>query len=301
MKLHSATHIINGVSKHVLGNHIWQAGAKKTPEKAHIDITHYKSLTAEEIEKIELLANHYINEESLHSKIQFYPRDQAESIFGMEIYQGGAIPSTNLRIVSFHDHTFQDNEACSGTHLKSTTEIGFLKIISAERIQDGVVRLTYEIGENAVKRAQKHEKLLQELSTVWKVGYDDVPKTGLKFFEEWKKLGKEVDQLQQQLLNYQVSAAIKEEEPVSWVIIDNVDQKLVSSVLEVQEPVLKSKQKSIIVYIKEGRMIYAATGDPNLDLGKLVQTYAKTVKSGKIVRGFQVNPESIPQQQPAGT
>ena len=294
MKLHSATHIINGISKYVLGSHVWQAGAKKTPERAHIDITHYKSLTAEEIEKIELLANHYINGESLYSKIQFYPRDQAEATFGMGIYQGGAIPSTNLRIVSFHDHAFQDNEACSGTHLKSTTEIGFLKIVSAERIQDGIVRLTYEIGENAVKRVQKHEKLLQELSNTWRVSYEDIPKTGLKFFEEWKKLGKEIDQVQQQLLNYQISAAINEDESISWLTLEDTDQKLVSTVLENQEQLLKSKQKSIIIYIKQGNMIYAITGNPNVDLNKLVQSYAKTVKSGKIVRGFQIDSEKLP-------
>jgi alanyl-tRNA synthetase len=28
-------------ARNVLGPHIWQAGAKKTPEQAHIDITHF--------------------------------------------------------------------------------------------------------------------------------------------------------------------------------------------------------------------------------------------------------------------
>jgi len=44
---HTATHVINGVAKRILGNHIWQAGAKKTTKKARLDITHFESLTNE--------------------------------------------------------------------------------------------------------------------------------------------------------------------------------------------------------------------------------------------------------------
>ena len=38
---HTATHIINGAARKVLGEHIWQAGAEKTETKARLDITHY--------------------------------------------------------------------------------------------------------------------------------------------------------------------------------------------------------------------------------------------------------------------
>lgn len=44
---HTGTHIIFASCRNVLGPHIWQAGAKKTETKAHLDITHYKSLTRE--------------------------------------------------------------------------------------------------------------------------------------------------------------------------------------------------------------------------------------------------------------
>lgn len=44
---HTATHIIFAAARRVLGPHIWQHGAKKTEEYAHIDITHYSSLTKE--------------------------------------------------------------------------------------------------------------------------------------------------------------------------------------------------------------------------------------------------------------
>ncbi|MBI5253217.1 MAG: alanine--tRNA ligase, partial [Euryarchaeota archaeon] len=42
---HTATHIINGAARDILGEHVWQAGAEKTLEKARLDITHYEALS----------------------------------------------------------------------------------------------------------------------------------------------------------------------------------------------------------------------------------------------------------------
>lgn len=48
MAHHTGTHVVFAACRSALGPHIWQAGAKKTPEQAHLDITHYKSLSKEE-------------------------------------------------------------------------------------------------------------------------------------------------------------------------------------------------------------------------------------------------------------
>ena len=57
---HTATHIIYASSRKVLGPHVWQQGAKKTPQEAHLDISHYQSLTTEEEQLIEKTANEII-------------------------------------------------------------------------------------------------------------------------------------------------------------------------------------------------------------------------------------------------
>jgi len=44
----------------VLGPHVWQHGAKKTIENAHLDITHFNSLTKDEEIAIENEANKII-------------------------------------------------------------------------------------------------------------------------------------------------------------------------------------------------------------------------------------------------
>jgi len=44
---HTGTHIVYAAARRVLGPHVWQHGAKKTEHYAHIDITHYESISKE--------------------------------------------------------------------------------------------------------------------------------------------------------------------------------------------------------------------------------------------------------------
>jgi alanyl-tRNA synthetase len=48
MSHHTGTHIVFAACRRILGPHVWQSGAKKTIEQAHLDITHYKSLSFDE-------------------------------------------------------------------------------------------------------------------------------------------------------------------------------------------------------------------------------------------------------------
>ena len=142
---HTAVHIINGAARHLLGNHVWQAGAGKTLEKAHLDISHYEALSMDQTEKLESMSNNLIKRGPKINKT-FMSRDDAEKKYGMRIYQGGAIPDKTIRIV---ETPGWDVEACAGTHLSSTKEAGKIVIISTERIQDGVDRITLKAGKAA--------------------------------------------------------------------------------------------------------------------------------------------------------
>lgn len=59
---HTGTHIVYAAARRVLGPHIWQNGAKKTESYAHLDITHYSSISKEQEMEIENEANRIILE-----------------------------------------------------------------------------------------------------------------------------------------------------------------------------------------------------------------------------------------------
>lgn len=156
MKHHTATHILNSSARNNLGSWIWQNSAFKEEHYARLDITHHSALNREEIERIEKTANNVITQ-NLPIIIKTYNRGDAEQNYTFRIYQGGVIPSNNIRIVNINNW---DIEACGGTHVNKTGEIGLIKITKSERIQDGVVRLEFVAGEAALNYIQKQESHL---------------------------------------------------------------------------------------------------------------------------------------------
>lgn len=154
MKHHTATHIILASARSILGDHVWQAGAEKTTEKARLDITHYKPLAEEEVKKIEDLANSIVNSR-IDLRFTYVDRFRAEEKYGLRIHQGGAVHTSLLRIVEIPGW---DAQACFGTHLYNTSEVGGIKIVGTERIQDGVVRLEYIAGTRLVEYIRKLEE-----------------------------------------------------------------------------------------------------------------------------------------------
>ncbi len=182
---HTATHLVNAACRQILGQHIWQAGAGKNEKQAHLDITHYKKITQEQLDEIEKLVNRYIWQD-LEIKTEILPRQDAEKKYSFRIYQGGVVPGKFLRIVSIGNI---DTEACGGTHtmLKSTKEIGFFKIIKRESVQDGIERLVFCVNEPAIAYIQEQQKLLRDASAVFNISKQQLVLTSKRFFEEWKK------------------------------------------------------------------------------------------------------------------
>ena len=162
---HTATHILNASSRMALGSWVWQHSAHKERTHARLDITHHSALTGGQIADIEGRANDIIRQD-MPVQIQYMDRGSAEERYGFRIYQGGVVPVSQVRIVSIGD---VDIEACGGTHVARTSQVGAIKITRAKRIQDGVVRLEFVAGsipdhtpqEAAVERVD-HAKRRQE-------------------------------------------------------------------------------------------------------------------------------------------
>jgi alanyl-tRNA synthetase len=82
---HTGTHIVFASCRKVLGPHVWQNGAKKTVEGAHLDITHYKGITKEEERAIENEANRIIN--NCHNINKYFMnKADAEKQYGFHLY-----------------------------------------------------------------------------------------------------------------------------------------------------------------------------------------------------------------------
>ncbi len=200
-KHHTATHIVGIAARKVLGRHIWQAGAHKAFDKSHLDVTHFKSISNKELREIELTANKIV-ERNLRIKKEFYTRNKAEEKFGFNIYQGGYVPGKTIRVVRILDEKGKnlDVQACGGTHLDRTGEVNFIKIVKRESIQDGVERLVFKAGLEAVKHVEREEEKIKNLGKIVGAPVKDLEKNIERIFSEWKTSRKEIDRLKDLIL-----------------------------------------------------------------------------------------------------
>lgn len=209
---HTATHIVNDAARQVLGDHIWQAGAQKSVDRARLDLSHYKRISREEIEQIELLSNRMVMENK-RVLSEWMDRTEAEQKYGFSLYQGGVPPGQKIRVL----HVGNDIEACAGTHCTYTGQVGPIKILRTERIQDGVERIEYAAGEAAVLAMRQTDNLIKEAAGTLRVPAEQLPATTERFFDEWKTLRKENEKLKEEVASARVSRLAAEAEDISGI------------------------------------------------------------------------------------
>ncbi len=201
---HTATHLIIAASRQVLGDHVWQAGAQKGVKKSRIDISHYKRIKQEELQKIEIIANKFVME-NRPVMTNWMARAEAEKKYGFILYQGGVVPGMTIRTVEVDGI---DVQACAGTHCTQTGDIGLIKITKTERIQDGVERIEFSAGEAAVGAVQHNDNVLKESADVFKVTPEQLPKTCDRFFSEWKSFKNEISRLKSQMAELKMKTLV---------------------------------------------------------------------------------------------
>ncbi|MGQ9781316.1 MAG: alanine--tRNA ligase [Nitrososphaeria archaeon] len=208
---HTSTHIINGAARKVLGEHVWQAGAQKDVKESRLDITHYSNISEEEVKKIEKVANDIVRE-NLPVEVYELPRLEAEKRYGYRLYQGGAVPGKELRVIKIADH---DVEACGGTHMERTGEIGLIKITKVEHIQDGVERIIFASGDAGLKKVQMTSDIVKEASNMLLVPPEKVPETLEKMLAEREDLYKKIKKYGKRISEMSLSYIREKAAPVS--------------------------------------------------------------------------------------
>ena len=208
MKHHTGTHVVNAALRKIFGEHIWQAGSQLGVTEARFDFAHYKPIAEGEIKIIEDQANAFI-QQAVPVEKKVMKRNDAERLYGFRLYQGGVPPGNLIRVLNIPGI---DVEACGGTHLNNIKEIERIRILKAERIQDGVNRITFAAGEMAdlfqkeetnlyhrvvgllapvytIQQRKDVSEQLRESAKIFSVSPDQLEKTLQRFLQETAKKG----------------------------------------------------------------------------------------------------------------
>lgn len=257
---HTATHIVYASSRKVLGPHVWQNGAKKTPKQAHLDITHFQALTHEQVMQIQMEANRVVQRCRTINK-GFMPKDEAEKQYGFHLYQGGVVPGNELRVVNIME---EDTEACCGTHADNTAEVGTIKILKTSRISDGIVRLSFVAGERALECMNDEAEILHNLTNSWGISQSEISSTAERFFDGYKKLSSKTSKQDVKILELEMKVFLLQAEGDKTILYksDMANPTLYISNMPQFAQGLKDGKKNIVFVGKT--FLYGICGDASV-------------------------------------
>jgi len=283
MLAHTGAHILGAACRKVLGKHVWQSGSQNDVGSSRIDFSHFRHLTWEQINEIELEANNLIRS-AIPVESRFMLKNVAEEKYGFVLYQVAAIPGREIRVVSIGE---ADHQACGGTHVKNTSELGLLKIIGSERIADNVERLEFAVGQQALKLMQKKEQSLRNAAENLGVPEKELVNASKKFFDEWKSQKKQIESLKSNIASRIVEnlvSASQKKEGLQWIFLEVKDVD--SLTLQLVAADLAKKEKSVVAVLLGGSeknrsvFVFGSAGKKAVEKGVDVSKYvAKVAKA----------------------
>src|ERR1700681_3993880 len=196
-KNHSATHLLHEALRQVLGDHVAQKGSLVAPDRLRFDFSHPKPMSAEEIERVEDIANDVVLQ-NVPVVTRLLSRDDAIASGARALF--GEKYGDEVRVVAMGQNPLTKTggntmgwsvELCGGTPVERTGDIGLISIVGEGGVAAGVRRLEALTGTAARKSANHLGQLAKAASAELKVPLEDMPGSLALVMEERKRLERE--------------------------------------------------------------------------------------------------------------
>ncbi|WP_339174108.1 DHHA1 domain-containing protein [Paenibacillus sp. FSL H7-0943] len=174
----------------------------------------------------------------------------------------------NIRIVEIKDVEYN---ACGGTHVSSTGEIGMIKLLKAEKIKANT-RIYFKCGYRALEEFNTSQQILGTLSSKFNTGKDEIIDRIEKWENEQKLLQAEIyllkekndDYVVQELLNEQAGKMIAQVfEGKSLKDLQSLANKLTS----------KCDLPVLLATSAENKVVFAQNGSTEISCGAFFKAH----------------------------
>ena len=197
---HSATHLLHEALRQVLGDHVAQKGSLVASDRLRFDFSHPKPMSAEEIERVEDIANDIVLENTPVTTRLMAVDDAiasgARALFG-EKY------GDEVRVVSMGEGSGNTMgwsvELCGGTHVRRTGDIGVISLVGESGVAAGVRRIEALTGKAARKSANKQLQVVKAAAAELKVPLEEMPARVGALLDERKKLERDLSDAKKKL------------------------------------------------------------------------------------------------------
>ena len=185
---HTATHLLHGALRDVLGSHVRQAGSLVAPDRLRFDFMHVSAVSRDELGEIERRIN-----ESVRSDLPLVKDERTYR----EAMANGALAffderyGERVRTVQIGETQPVSFEVCGGTHLERTGQIGLFHVVGESSVGAGVRRIEAVTGRGAEERIGQRLRELDEAAALLRAQPFELPmRIGplLKQVEEARRL-----------------------------------------------------------------------------------------------------------------
>jgi alanyl-tRNA synthetase len=159
---HTATHLLHAALRTVLGEHVVQRGSLVNPDRLRFDFAHTAPMTESERTRVETIVNEGVWADH---PVQIDQRSYVDAVAAGAMALFGEKYADEVRVVHVPGVSM---ELCGGTHVASTGNIGFVRIVSESGVAAGVRRIEARTGRGAHAYFAEQERVLAEAAAVLK-------------------------------------------------------------------------------------------------------------------------------------
>ena len=167
-----------------------------------------EQVTHQSLERVERIANEIIGEDR-QVTTRDLPRGEAEAMLAAGQLRKLPDRQGTIRVI---DIAYYDKNACGGTHVRSTGQIGGLQVRAVERVSRGV-RIEFVCGLRAVRAVRADLAILRETSALLSTRATELASTVGRLLTEGKANAKQCQKLREELAVFQ-GAKLAMEEPI---------------------------------------------------------------------------------------
>ena len=157
------------------------------------------------LEKVERIANEIIGEDRPVTT-RFVSRAEADLMLAAGNLLKLPDRQGDIRLISIADY---DNNACGGTHVRSTGQIGGLLVRTVEKVSRGV-RVEFVCGSRAVRTARADFAILSQTAALLSTGAKELSATVKRMLAEGKANSKERQKMREELAMFQAAKLVAE-------------------------------------------------------------------------------------------
>ncbi len=185
---HSATHLLHGALRELLGTHVAQKGSLVAPERLRFDFSHFQPVEAGELAEIERRVNVEVR---ANHPVSIVEMDMQAAIDAGAMALFGEKYGERVRVVTMGESV----ELCGGTHVDRTGRIGLFKLVSEGGVSAGVRRIEALTGQAALDHVRAEEDRLRQAAGLLGGTAADVGDRVRALLDRQKQLERELETL----------------------------------------------------------------------------------------------------------